>query len=606
LEDTTLLPEEVVNVEVWNYLDNKLYTQQEVQTKRDKTRSYRAVLDVASKRVQVLGSEALPHIQTGNEGNANIVLAYDDTPYLRQMMWEGGPSHKDLYFIDLATGIKTEVAKKLRVSANLSPEAKYIQWYSYPDSAFYAYSIETRKTHQLTDNKLSTFFDELNDRPMHPYPYGMAGWTKGDKAILIYDRYDIWKIDLANIDNPKRLTNGRENGITYRYVRLDREQRFIDPNEPLILHQFDNKTKASGYVSLSLNSGQLKSLVKDDYNFTRRIYKAKDADALVFTKENFKVFPNLEYTNLNFQNPRKISDANPQQAQYKWGDVELYNWTSIDGQQLQGLLVKPDNFDPKKKYPMIVNFYERSTDGLHRHRAPYPHRSTINYSFYTSRGYVIFNPDIPYRVGYPGESAFNSVVSGTTALLNEGFIDRDRVALQGHSWGGYQIAHIVTKTDLFKCAESGAPVVNMISAYGGIRWGSGMSRMFQYEHTQSRLGGTLWEMPMRYVENSPIFWIDKINTPLLILHNDEDTAVPWYQGIEFFVALRRLGKPAWLLNYNGEPHWPVKLQNRKDFNIRMQQFFDYYLKDAPKPVWMEKGVPAMYKGIEQGLQLMKK
>ncbi|MEL6923846.1 MAG: prolyl oligopeptidase family serine peptidase, partial [Bacteroidota bacterium] len=320
----------------------------------------------------------------------------------------------------------------------------------------------------------------------------------------------------------------------------------------------------------------------------------------------FRMFPDLRYSNMHFENPRRISFANPQQDNYKWGNIELYNWTSIDGQQLQGLLVKPDDFDPNKQYPMIVNFYERSTNGLHQHRAPYPHRSTINYSFYTSRGYVIFNPDVPYRVGYPGESAYNAVVSGTSALLDEGFVDRERVALQGHSWGGYQIAHIVTKTDLFRCAESGAPVVNMISAYGGIRWGSGMSRMFQYEHTQSRLGGTLWEKPMRYVENSPIFWVDKINTPLLILHNDEDGAVPWYQGIEFFVALRRLGKPAWLLNYNGEPHWPVKLQNRKDFNIRMQQFFDHYLMDAAKPLWMERGVPAIEKGIEQGLELMEK
>jgi len=243
---------------------------------------------------------------------------------------------------------------------------------------------------------------------------------------------------------------------------------------------------------------------------------------------------------------------------------------------------------------------------LYRHRAPFPHRSTINYSFYASKGYVIFNPDIPYKVGYPGESCYNAVMSGVTALLKEGFVDKERIGVQGHSWGGYQIAYLLTKTDLFKCAESGAPVVNMFSAYGGIRWGSGMSRMFQYEKTQSRIGGSIWEYPLRYIENSPIFEMDKTNTPVLILHNDEDGAVPWYQGIEYFVALRRLGKPAWLLNYNGEPHWPVKLQNRKDFNIRMQQYFDFYLKDAPKPIWMEKGVPAIEKGIRQGLELMEK
>ena len=156
---------------------------------------------------------------------------------------------------------------------------------------------------------------------------------------------------------------------------------------------------------------------------------------------------------------------------------------------------------------------------------------------------------------------------------------------------------------MFKCAESGAPVVNMISAYGGIRWGSGMSRQFQYEKTQSRLGATLWKNPELYIENSPVFNLDKVNTPVLILHNDEDGAVPWYQGIEYFVGLRRLGKPAWMLNYNGEPHWPVKWQNILDFNIRIEHFFDHYLMDAPMPRWMKRGVPALEKGILQGMEL---
>jgi dipeptidyl aminopeptidase/acylaminoacyl peptidase len=195
------------------------------------------------------------------------------------------------------------------------------------------------------------------------------------------------------------------------------------------------------------------------------------------------------------------------------------------------------------------------------------------------------------------------VISGTEALIAEGFVDPDKIGVQGHSWGGYQDADLITRTDIFACAESGAPVVNMISAYGGIRWASGLSRMFQYEHTQSRLGGTLWEKPEVYIENSPIFNLDKVTTPVLIMHNDKDGHVPWYQGIEFFVAMRRLGKPAWMLNYNGEPHWPLKLQNRKDLNIRMQQFFDHYLKAAPMPVWMKDGVPAIYKGIKSGYEL---
>ena len=269
---------------------------------------------------------------------------------------------------------------------------------------------------------------------------------------------------------------------------------------------------------------------------------------------------------------------------------------------LQGILYKPDHFDAAQKYPMMVYFYEKMSDRLHRHYAPAPARSSINFSFYVSRGYLVFVPDIPYKVGYTGESAMNSVVPGVLHLLDQGFVDRERIGVQGHSWGGYQIAYMITRTNLFRAAEAGAPVSNMTSAYGGIRWGSGMSRMFQYEKSQSRIGGSLWEYPLRYLENSPIFWADKIETPVLMMHNDEDGAVPWYQGIEFFVALRRLGKPVWLLNYNGEDHGLRKLHNQRDFAVRLQQFFDHYLLDAPAPVWLQHGVPAVEKGKTLGLE----
>jgi dipeptidyl aminopeptidase/acylaminoacyl peptidase len=217
---------------------------------------------------------------------------------------------------------------------------------------------------------------------------------------------------------------------------------------------------------------------------------------------------------------------------------------------------------------------------------------------------VVFVPDVVYRTGYPGQSALDCVVPGVLELIRRGFVDPERVGVQGHSWGGYQIAYLVTKTNVFRAAAAGAPVANMTSAYGGIRWESGMSRMFQYERTQSRIGRTLWDAPLRYLENSPLFWADRIETPLLILHNDNDGAVPWYQGIELFTAMRRLRKPAWLVNYNGEPHWPLPYPKRRDWNIRMQQFFDHYLMGAPEPEWLAKGVPATEKGRTLGLELV--
>ncbi len=195
------------------------------------------------------------------------------------------------------------------------------------------------------------------------------------------------------------------------------------------------------------------------------------------------------------------------------------------------------------------------------------------------------------------------MVPGVLKILAEGYVDKDRIGAQGHSWGGYQLAYMITRTNLFAAVEAGAPVSNMTSAYGGIRWDSGMNRQFQYEKTQSRIGGTLWDETLRYIENSPIFEADKVQTPILFMHNDADGAVPWYQGIELYMALRRLQKPVWMLNYNGEPHGLRKRQNQEDFAVRMQQFFDHYLMDAPAPVWMTDGVPAVMKGKTLGLEV---
>lgn len=605
LEDTTLLEDEIAKVEVWHWNDAQLHTQQKVRQKREERRAYTVVYHPSSNHFQPLGSLDIPEIMTGNEGQSYRALGYNSGPYEKVTSWEGGPAGKDIYILDTKTGSKKLIGKGIKGSPRLSPNGLFAYAYLNADSAWYTYEIETEKTVQLADNQPIIFYDETNDRPMHPFPNGIAGWTTGDEHILVNDEYDIWKIDPKGKEQPVNLTNGRTEKTRFRYINLDREQRTIPADGKILLHVFNENSKESGYSYLDLSTGNLSNLIIGPYSYTRRPLKAKNADKLVFTKGNFEVFPDLFYTDADFKNAKQISIANPQQKNYAWGTMELYSWTSLDGQKLNGLLVKPENFDPNKKYPMIVNFYERNSDRLYDHKPPSAGRSTINYPFYASRGYLIFNPDIPYEVGYPGKSCYNAVVSGTEALIKEGFVDADNIGVQGHSWGGYQIAHLLTKTDLFKCAESGAPVVNMFSAYGGIRWGSGMSRMFQYEHTQSRIGGTIWDAQDLYMENSPIFEMDKTNTPVLIMHNDEDSAVPWEQGIEYFVALRRLNKPAWLLNYNGEPHWPVKLANRKDFNIRMQQFFDYYLKGAAMPKWMKDGVSAVEKGKRQELQLIK-
>ncbi|HOO10906.1 MAG TPA: prolyl oligopeptidase family serine peptidase, partial [Cyclobacteriaceae bacterium] len=465
-------------------------------------------------------------------GNAKVLLGKTNVPYRKAITWEGNVA-QDLYVFHLPEGTKKKVATAVKGYADLSPKANYIYWYSDPDTAWFSYSVKTEKTANLTGGLDVTFADELDDHPDYPGQYGAAGWTANDELFIAYDRYDLWALDPENKKAPVNLTKiGRQQKVVFRYVKLDPEERSIDPGKDLLLSAFDETTKASGYYTLSLKNGKLTRRIMEDYRFDD-VKKARQADQLLFTRQSFREFPDLWTTSgLRFSAPKKISDANPQMKNYFWGNVELVKWNSLDNIPLEGLLYKPEGFDPKKKYPMIVYFYERNSNNLHDYTPPTPLRSTINRTTYVSDGYLVFVPDIVYKIGFPGESAFNCIMSGVNSLIDKGFVDEKNIGVQGHSWGGYQTAYLVTRTNLFKAAEAGAIVSNMTSAYGGIRWGSGMSRMFQYERTQSRIGGTLWEKPLLYIENSPLFFADKIETPLLLLHNDADTAVPWYQGIE--------------------------------------------------------------------------
>lgn len=597
-KDTSLLDEEIVNVEVWTYNEPRLYTVQELQLKNDSIRSFTTAIHLNDNKLVMVGDENFIDSELGDKGNSAIALVRNSSPYDLQGQWTAR-RYYDYRAINTRTGETLHEFKKTP-RMQLSPKANYAFGYSRVDSTWFSYDLRSGERTDLTKGEV--FYSEENDYPNYPFPYGVAGWTEGDQSLLVYDRYDIWKIQPETGEKVK-LTAGRASKTVYRYLDLDEEEDTIDLSQPLLLSTFNETTKNGGYAEYIQETNKTAQLVSSPHRYSRPI-KAKNEDKLIFTRQSFQEFPDLRITDPGFKKPLQLSEANPQQKEYNWGTIELMDWVSLDGKPLKGMLVKPENFDPAKKYPLLVNFYEKSSDGIHRHRHPRAERSSLNYSFYASRGYVIFNPDVEYRVGYPGESAYNCVIPGVTSLIEKGYIDKDNIGVQGHSWGGYQIAYLVTKTDIFKAAESGAPVPNMISAYGGIRWWTGLSRQFQYEHTQSRIGGTPWEFPSRFIENSPIFNIDKINTPLLIMHNDADGHVPWYQGIEFFVSLRRLGKPSWFLNYNGEPHWPLKLQNRKDFNIRMAQYFDHYLKGAGKPSWMDRGVPPIEKGIKQGYELL--
>ncbi len=610
-KDTTLVDFEVAQVDVWNYQDDYLQPMQLKNLDRDLKRSYTAVIYPAGAAPAViqLADEKLQDIELSVEGNGEYALAASDAGNRIETQWVGS-SYKDLYLVSTRDGSRKLITSRVRGTASLSPGGQYVAWYNRADRNWYAYHIGTGRQQQLTGGLKVAFYDELNDVPDDPSPYGVAGWTEGDKEVLIYDRYDIWSFDPKG-GSPKNITGGagRKDQITFRYVDFTAERSFrrantdpVSSRKPLWLQAFDNRTKQNGWYRKSLNAkGAPELVVMAERSYSRPVM-AKYASEFIYTKGSYQLSPDL-YVSSDFRKETKLSAINPQQAEYNWGTAELVSWTTPKGYQSEGILYKPEDFDPARKYPMVVYFYEKLSDGLFDYIAPAPTPSRLNISYFVSNGYLVFAPDISYEIGYPGRSAEEFINSGVEALKKNSWVDGSKIGIQGQSWGGYQVAHLITRTDMYAAAWAGAPVVNMTSAYGGIRWESGMNRQFQYERTQSRIGATLWEKPELYIENSPLFHLPKVNTPVVLMSNDADGAVPWYQGIEMFTALRRLNKPVWMLNYNGEAHNLMQRQNRKDIQIREQQFFDHFLKGKPAPAWMTKGVPATLKGRDWGFEV---
>ena len=608
----TLLEEEKYKVDIWHWKDQRLQPHQLVQLDKDKKKSYLAVYHLEQKKFVQLADEDVDHVELKQKGNATVALGRSTKDVNKYMSWDY-PWYRDYYLVNINTGEKKLIKEKVQHNFYLSNTGKYLLWFDGSDSSWYSKPTAGGNVVSLTKNLNAIFYDDNNGEPYIPYGEGIAGWTKDDSSALIYSRYDVWEVDPTGKNKARNWTNGVDKKVKYRYMKLDSEEEYINKWwYKRHFHGFNEVTKKSGYYRyyLKVELQKIRSLY-GPYKYSSKVIKAKNNEAVLYTKQTFSQYPDVWYTkkfspsvNADEIN-KKISNTNPQTKDYLWGSVELVKWKAYDSTQLEGLLYKPENFDPNKKYPMLVYFYEINSHNLYEYWTPKPSRSIIGFTEYTSNGYIVFVPDIRYKEGHPGKSAYNCIVSGTEHLVNKhSYIDKDKLGLQGQSWGGYQTAYLVTQTNMYAAAMAGAPVSNMFSAYGGIRWGSGMSRMFQYERTQSRIGATIWEKPELYVENSPLFHVQSIKTPLLMMHNDKDGAVPWYQGIEMFVAMRRLNKPAWMLNYNGEEHNLTKRGNQTDLSIRMKQFFDYYLMDKPAPVWIEEGVPAIEKGKTSGYDLI--
>jgi hypothetical protein len=603
----TLLDSEKAVLDIWSHNDLKLQPQQLKELKSKEAKSILCLFDIDQYRFNMICSDTFDYYISDNKDLDYSIASYTK-PYESSYQWDS-PWKKDLYRLNLLNGEMKLLQKEAIHHYSLSPSASFLTFFN--KGHLYLLNIVNNISECITCNVNDEWLEDNNGIAETPGLVTSTNWIRGndkkETGFIIHSQYNVYHFDISK--NRLKLIPFNENKQDVykiqRILQFEKDSSYFNPLSNYV-KVLNSKNKSESLYSIDFKDNEYKLVEKYQINEAiLTVKKAKNNDNLVFQKQSNSNFPDVYFSNwTSFNDVKKISYANPQQKEYNWSTVELVEWKNYESVILEGLIYKPEDFDVNKKYPLIVYYYELNSDGLHRHYAPKPTASVIHPTEYASSGYIVFIPDIRYKLGYPAKGAYSCVMSGTDYILKKyPQIDSTKMGLQGQSWGGYQSAQLITMTKRYKAAMAGAPVSNMFSAYGGIRWGSGLNRQFQYEKTQSRIGKTIWEAPELYVENSPLFHLPKVETPLLIMHNDMDGAVPWYQGIELFTGLKRLGKPVWMLNYNGDDHNLTKLANKIDLSIRMKQFFDHYLMEKPAPLWMKDGIPAIQKGKNYGLEI---
>ncbi len=594
----TLIESEKVKLDLWHYQEQRLQPQQLKELKRDQRKTTLYIYDLASTNTVQLSNDTLD-MRSKFDLKGEYLFARSDEKYAHTNNW-AVPRLEDHYRVSIKTGEAELLHLGAEYGGEISPSGNYYAYYDTDKHNHFAVDLFTKEEICLTCSVDNVVWEEdINGMPMKAYPSGIIGWNKDENIVYIQSEFDIWEHNFSTNETTSTThEEGSKSNIELSLSEWSRDSTYVD-FENMYIKGFDRKTKGTHFYNLTAHSGHVD--INESAYYDARLYpirRSKDKSQMILRKMTAVDYPNLFLAD-DFKAGKQISDANPQQKDYNWTTVELINWKSYEGIELEGLLYKPENYDPNKEYPLMVYFYELYSDRLHSHYTPRPTASIVYPTEYASADYFVFIPDIRYKEGHPAKSAYDCIMSGTDRVLElYSNVDSTRMALQGQSWGGYQTAQLVTMTTRYKAAMAGAPVTNMFSAYGGIRWGSGYNRQFQYEHTQSRIGYTIWERPDLYVENSPQFHLPNVETPLLIMHNDGDGAVPWYQGIELYTGLKRLGKTTWMLNYNGEQHNLMQNANRIDLSIRMRQFFDHYLHGKDAPLWLTDGIPATVKGKE--------
>ena len=571
---------DTAGVAVWRSDDIDIVPAQRVRGMLDRNRSWVAAWRSDGDQFIALADSAMSDVALSD---GRFAIAVDPSPYERERMF--GPEYRDLYVLDVATGERTPVARRVQFHYGVSPTGRYLLYVR--DGAYWTWDTEKKLETNITGSLETSFVNLEDDHTVEEKPpYGTGGWTTADRSVLLYDRYDVWEVR-PDGSGATRLTDGAGDRIRHRRAWLNPRDRIVDRTKPVYVALYGDRTKQYGYGRI-LPDGGVDRLVLLDRSVSR-LTKADSADVFMYRIEDFDDSPDLFVAGPTLADAVQVSETNPFQAEYAWGRSELIDFRSATGEDLQAALFYPANYDPGRTYPMIVDIYEITSNTVHTYRVP-SERTPYNTTVFTQNGYFVLRPDIVYRGRDPGVSAVEALVPAVEKVVESGMVDRARIGLVGHSWGGYQTAFAVTQTDLFSAAVAGAPLTNLISMYLSVYWNTGTTDARIFEIDQGRMEVPFWEDLDAYMRNSPLFSIREMDTPLLVAFGDEDGAVDWNQGVELYNAARRAGKDMVLLVYEGENHSLANEANQLDYHRRIREWFDHYLKGAPAPDWIVKGL----------------
>jgi hypothetical protein len=571
-------------VQIWNTADKYIYpTAKEIEGWN--TVDKQALWEPQTGRFLQFTDTKLPN--GAAVGIKNYALTLNPQDYEPQSKYRGD---SDIYITDLNTGNRKLLLKKHHSSTtNLlaSPAGKYISYFK--EGNWYVYDIFKERHTQINKNIPYPITSSLEEDES----YGNPGWTTGDEYLLIYDQYDIWKVSPDGSD-AIRLTKGREKGIVYRIIpQTTSEQK--ESNSWTYTNGIFNLKEGLVLKARSVdhfyNGIFLWNLKKSLYQVC---YTSKRISTILRSKNN--VFSWMEEdTDLPWQIKVKepgsketiAMRSNSQQENFMWTNRKIVQYHNQKGENLRGLLYYPANYQKGKRYPMVVNIYEKQSYQVHFYHVPNLYNGDgFNVSNLTAKGYFVLLPDITYENGNVGLSAVDCVEAAVKVVLEEHDIDETKIGLIGHSFGGYETDFIITQSKLFTCAVAGAATSNFLSSYLAVSENYGIPNFYKMEYGQARMKGSPYENMEGYLKNSPVIHAAKVTTPLLSWTGLQDQQVVPTQSFEFYMALRRLGKTHVMLAYPDEGHDIVGKENAIDLTRRIEAWFDYYLKESKIPSWL--------------------